>query len=455
MNSRSGGNRGYFVSYTNRYLNGINAADKADFDSVEDTNRFWTLNPDFSIARVFKSSWGNPHGNADVSAYAADGTAVAWSVKPPAWSGTCGTWTSGGGCPNGGTSPWDRAEADQTDTTSMRSMIRQLQDDANLTGGPSFMTITISHEPHDDAIDDKGWNFGQGDDGSDGKPVDDIKCGSPSDPSLDYDSNNDGDLSDKDDRKACLGTSADFKAMYQALEDIRNNSCTSTGATTGLGSPCSKVLIQYIGVVGNMTTSGAYGVGSGDKMAPVDRDGSGNITDTDFDVLGADPYNYGCFDNSSGCTGDGGWESFEDTVDKPSSSTSLLDLASVYNKKVLLDEVGSHPGCSGLTTDPNNNCAGSSTYTTRSKWMIDAHNYLATDFEANKYIMGWIYYHTVKTHDWRFLDYYDGATYVNPDANLGQRGRSEYQRFVLDNTAGYRGTTFLTTANGYTVNLTP
>jgi len=79
--------------------------------------------------------------------------------------------------------------------------------------------------------------------------------------------------------------------------------------------------------------------------------------------------------------------------------------------------------------------------TSRSTWMDDAYTYLTTDTEAKTYLIGWIYYHVIHTYEWRFLNY--GA--VNPD----NRGRNSYiSKFAAD-------ATFLSTANGYVLDLTP
>lgn len=382
--------------------------------------------------RKFKSSWDNPGTTGDVANYAGEGKAVAWSAKPPAWSGSCPQNLSQPGyeaC--SGTSPWDGATAAATSgTVTMRSMIRQLQDLSGGSGEPSFHTITISHEPHDNAIDTaQGWNNGNAS----------RKCGASADPGLGVDLNSDGDFDDPNEFEPCAGFAQDFKDMYAALRTTRNNSCDEFGATTGTGYACSRVKIQYIGVTSRLTDNSGGGVGSGDPMRPAS---------TDFDILGADPYNYGCYDNGSSCNSgdgdgdgltDGGWEEFENMVDKQSSSNSLLDLAAALNKRVILDEVGSHPGCT--PPDSTNKCNNSTDSTSRSTWMDNAYTYMTTDAEAKKYIIGWIYFHVIHTYEWRFMNY--GA--VNPDS----RGRTSYTNNFAANTK------FLDTANGYVLDLTP
>jgi hypothetical protein len=197
------------------------------------------LGKDFSFVRDFRADWGTP--GTRVATWNNEHKIVAWSVKPPIWSGTCGAWNStpapNGTCPNGGTTPWALAAAD---TATMRSMVQSLQNTAN-AGGVPFNTITISHEPHDNAIDDKGWNFGSG--GSSN-----IKCGRSDDPSQTT-FNPNGSVK----YAPCLGTRNQFKALYSALRQARDTACNSSGGTSGtLGYKCSKVLIQYIAVPLNM-----------------------------------------------------------------------------------------------------------------------------------------------------------------------------------------------------------
>jgi hypothetical protein len=422
---------GYLISAPEyQYLLGWHQKSKADLDAVEGV---LGGSNQFGLVRHFKSSWGNPGTTGTVNDYADEGKAVAWSVKPPAWTGSCPQNLGQAGIEAcSGTSAWDKAAADNTDGESLRSMIRQLQDHAGGAGEPSFHTITISHEPHDNAIDTvQGWNGGAGS----------RKCGTTSDPGLGIDLNSDGDYDDTNEMEPCAGTVADFKAMYTNLRTARDGACDGSGGTGGTGSPCSRVKIQYIGTVTRLIEKGGGTfVGDADLARP---------NSADYDILGADPYNYGCYDNST-CTGDGGWDSFEETIDDPAAAydrvalphykMTLLGLAERLGKRVILDEVGSHPGCNGVS-DFTFNCDGSSGVTSRSTWMADAYDYMTTDVEAQRYLIGWIYFHVSKSNEWRFFDY-SGLDFDN-------RGSAAYTAdFAAD-------PDFLSTANGYTLNLTP
>lgn len=355
------------------------------------------LNKNMSLVRDYKSTWDTP--SARVNTWAGEGKSVVWSAKPPAWSGS--------------DSPWKRAK---NDTTMIRSQIQSLQNSAKQTGGPAVMFYAVSHEPHDDANDTtQGWNNG----------ASNRKCGSTTSPSV-------GDAS----HDPCLGTAAEFKALYHEMRMQQQSSCNSTGGTTGtLGFRCDKVLIAYIGVTSNITPGA--NVGDNDTMRPASDD---------FDIIGGDVFNWGCFRKSAGtCTdashgGNHEWKTFEQLIDDPSSSANneLLDLAVYLDKPVIITEMGSHPGCNG-TGDTAFNCNGANTQFFRSVWFAQMNTYLELDREANKYILGWSYFHEFQSHDWRFVD-----TTVGGDVD--NRGLTEYKAMISD-------LLYRSTAAGYDVTL--
>jgi hypothetical protein len=416
-------------------LNGFMTPTRTETGEVE-TQQCGSGNHCFGSVRVFKSSWADPGtSTSDAWKYGGEGKAVLWSVVPPAWSGTCGVWTSGGGCPNGGTSSWSLANSYASSSPSgvtMRSEIQNLENIANQAGGPSFVTISITHEPHDQQIDSSnGWDGGSGN----------RKCGGATDPAQVGGKKN----------ETCLGTAAQYLAMYTTLRQTRDNSCDASGGTTGTGHACTKVKIQYIGVPSNMYPQGSLTgshVGDGDPMRP---------NSADYDILGGDPYNYGCFDNATGnCgAGDGGWKTFQQTVDDTSASLdragtnhlTLLGLGNWLGKRIILDEVGSHPGCNA-PGDNTFNCNNSTVGTSRSTWMSDAYTYMTTNATFANFVISWNYFHEFPSgvNDWRFLDFVNsGGTHVIPDS----RGKSAYTSGPLANAS------FLKTANGYILGLTP
>jgi hypothetical protein len=353
----------------------------------------------FGHARVYvsKGHWsdGIESSNAteSTSHLNSEGTSVSWSVKPPAWSGT--------------TSPWALAAAD---TTQLDTDLVALNTDASSHSIP-YNTITIGHEPHDQASD---WLNAKG-------------------------------LHACTDHN-CDGTIADYQLLYHNLMHEKMTACSGE---------CTHVKIAYIGVVSNMIRHvGNNPVGSDDPLMPADRDSSGNVKNTcgagsdpcyNFDVLGGDPYNWGCFrevgagadgvlgtaDDVSICadsthTPKNEWTSFENMVDNSASNYSLLDLAQLYNKPVFLTEFASHPGCTGNTKDDSNWpglwCNGANTSDStwhRGNWFDAAATYLKTDPEAKKYIYAIDYFHTDHTssangHDWTFIS---TATHTAPLAS--------------------------------------
>jgi len=348
------------------------------------------VNKNFSLVRDYKSDWNAP--SARVATWASQGKAVVWSAKPPAWNGT--------------QSPWYRAA---NDTTMQRSMVQSLQNSANQSGGPGVMFWAVSHEPHDNASDTvQGWHGG----------ASDRKCGSATDPA--------GGTT------PCLGTTSEFHQLYMFMRSMQETSCNSTGGTTGtLGFPCNKVKIVYIAVGSNMTPGAT--VGADDLMRP---------DPYDYDVLGPDVFNWGCFRKAaSTCSDDahGGnneWKSFQTLVDDPTSMNSLVDLAQSVGKPLVISEITSHPGCNG--TETTNGCNGSNTTFGRDTWFTDMHVYLKNDVRANKYIIGWSYFHDVGTYDWRFIDTTAGG-------DVDNRGLTEYK-----STFG-TSTQYRTTAAGYTL----
>jgi len=145
----------------------------------------------------------------------------------------------------------------------------------------------------------------------------------------------------------------------------------------------------------------------------------------------------------SGICGSSQWNSFQSQVDDPNATLdanqereTLLGLARYWHVPVMLDEVGSHPGCSGAG-DYTNGCFDTSTPSTtfsRATWFDAMYSYLNTDPSAQHYIIGYSYYHVKATFDWRF---------VNTATGVDTRGYSNYKAdFGSDSN-------YLSTASGY------
>ncbi|MCA1832887.1 MAG: hypothetical protein LC750_09230 [Actinobacteria bacterium] len=401
------------------------------------------INKNYSLVRWFESSWSTP--SSQVRTLAGQGKAVVWSVVPPGF--TKHTTTTGGAWSNLSQSPWAAAAADVIGTNGLNAQVRALQDDANQTNGPSFMTWTITHEPHDNTSDTaKGWNGGAAS-AKCGDPVTnlDVKHGVPGNSAAPSAGND-----------ACFGTVAEFAALYNAMKTARDTQCDINGGITGTGYACNKVKIAYIGVPDNMTVGTT--VGSGDLMNP-------SAFWSYIDVIGGDPYNYGCFrknaSNGDGvlnttpapgeCSTANGWDSFQKTVDNPSAGTdtnghhkTLMGLAELKDKPVIVAEVASHPGCDG-STETAHGCNKTFTSMDRGTWFSDMYTEMTTNPLILRYMIGFAYFHvgpTSSTYDWRFIP---TSNNLSPDT----RGLTTYK-----NTFG-SDANFLTTAHSYVFNPTP
>lgn len=391
----------------------------------------------FGHARVFvpnstesRNRWAegveSSSATDSVAALNAAGISASWSTKPPIWSGL--------------DSPYARAAAD---TAQIDANFRSLQNSAATNSIP-FNTITINHEPHDNTSD---WD----------KKPDQAGIQAPCS------------------AQNCAGTIAEYQALYKKLVERKLVAC---GTAPTYGQECDKVKVAYTGVVSNMTRSNQTGVvGSDDPLLPANRDAAGNITSLNFEVLAADPYNWGCFrqktETGSEChdgdsnndgtpdnpaTDEHEWESFENIVDKATSNKSLLDLAVRHNKVVIITEVGSHPGCTGNAADdttwPRLFCNGTNTNDSswhRGTWFTAMASYLKNDAEAKRYIIAVDFYHTdhydpVKSpdgYDWTFINT------RNHEAPLDERGYDEWR------TAFAADSYFKQTADGFSVDWSP
>jgi hypothetical protein len=139
--------------------------------------------------------------------------------------------------------------------------------------------------------------------------------------------------------------------------------------------------------------AGSSVLGSGDPMTQ----GEGGESVIGYvDLLAHDSYNWYCF--RSNCTWDfpdqsGGW------------GRGVL-LAETQGKQLIMAETASHPGC--VLLDGGFGCQHERPEDlpspTRDDWLRRIGTWLESDAQARRWIVGFAYYHTLHTHDWRFVD---------------------------------------------------
>ena len=487
----------FTVTPAYQYLNGTNGSPGTnDVAANESAQGPGDTNKDFSLIREFEQTWGTVNTSKLNTWVRDEGKVVVWSTKPKNWT-TAWTCNQTGDQvplePCTGTSPWAQSAADETTLDSIASTLNNAVALANDGTGTDwnvpFIGWAITHEPHDDAILDytKGWRSG--------------KCGTSSNAGADPAGSN----------RPCSGTAADYLNLYAEMREAQQTAC---------GGPCANVKIMYIAVGSNMYYEGpgskaTSDVGEGDQLRPAAAN---------YDILGADTYNYSCFANSlqpsnfddgvgNGTTtftsatanfvsGDVGlklevrdvgvftivsrtnsttvvlsgtvpsgtnkkfgifrgtvcsqskWESFEEIVDHPDPAGdndedgeryTVLGLARKLNKKVILAEYASHPGCNGVTYGLNEGCYGSATDDIngadgqkdfdRAAWFQQMYTWLTTDADPINYLLGFAYFHSAGTdlstgdHDWRFLPAVDDTT-DHAYVTHGETGRETWQNTI-------------------------
>ena len=495
--------RGLFETNPYQYLNGMYAADATELNAAEDDQGPSSAHKDFSMVRVFEDTWTAPGSSLDT--YANEGKVVVWSAKPKNattdWNCDQNATAGFDACPN--VSPYYQSTVDTTTLNAMAVDLQDAVDDS--TFNVPFIAWAINHEPHDNAIvAGNGWE--------------EDKCGAPSsspgngDPGEDA-SDDANDANSDGSEKPCFGTDAEFKALYAAMHYAQQHAC---------GGVCANVKVIYIGVGSNMVEDGPGAtsgneIGEGDLMAP---------DPADYDMLGADNYNYSCFDNAMPTSkangvitgtnsltsssfgfvaGDVGkrvegagipagttitarnsstnvtlsgtstnasgvrfgvfrtpciqsdWKSADQTFDDDSGTASfsgkeknVIGLAQTLNKKLIIAETGSHPGCYNSTDyGLNEGCYGSDTDDTpggvdtgvfdRAQWFTDMYNWMATDAEPQAWLLGVIYFHSSgedlskSNHDWRFLD---ATAHTSDPAYIksGSVGRAAWQSTIGSDT---------------------
>lgn len=342
-----------------------------------------TLGKGFGMVRSYSSSWARP--GRMLTAWAKQGKFVLWSVKPaddPNYSGAAD--------PKGRILSW-RASAG--DIAAIDAQVGDLQAIAVGAGVPHIAYI-VNHEPHDQSSD---WDSRLDRSGIQAK----CTIGDPADP--------------------CYGTNRDFRDLY----------ATVRRRIDALGA--DRVLLTYVGVAQNMAADSGAGVGSGDPMYP---------GDDVVDLLGTDPYNWGCFRD---CT----WRSFERI------SASSIDLAIARDKRLVIAETASHMGCALL--EGANGCNRLAAFD-RDVWFLDMANFLTSDADARRYLIGFSYYHADHgDEDWRFVDHHAGGDPSGQLQDVDNRGLAGYLAgFVRDSVAnGDNAAFFASTMFAFGLDPTP
>jgi hypothetical protein len=113
------------------------------------------------------------------------------------------------------------------------------------------------------------------------------------------------------------------------------------------------------------------------------------------DLIAHDSYNWYCF--RTACT----WE-FPDGL---SSWDRAVLLAETQGRQLIMAETASHPGCASTKGNGCENADPSNVPSpTRDDWLRRIGTWLESDARARRWLVGFAYYHSLHTHDWRFVD---------------------------------------------------
>jgi hypothetical protein len=325
------------------------------------------LGKNMPVMRMFKSSWGVPQ--AGVGTVAAAGKLVMWSNKP--------SFT-----PSAGRSVWyDIANGTKdSGTGNLDDQITTLANYATATGAPGQAVLIFGHEPHDDASD--------------------VKCSS-----------------------GCFGTAQEFRAAFAHVKARIN----ALGKQNIIKLAYTAVDSQAVASGNDGVSGGPTVIGGGDKMYPgnpnrkCDLAGVTNCVSSNVDVLGHDVYNY--YQYKAGGGGppnyqNGTWRSLKYKL--LDANNGQIPLAKRLNKKLLIAELGSHPGCLNGDTAEGCNLSGvtlsvepypinwlGSMYSdpaTRSEWFWNGLRAVEQDTDAVRYLLGFSYFHLLADWDWRFIN---------------------------------------------------
>jgi hypothetical protein len=179
----------------------------------------------------------------------------------------------------------------------------------------------------------------------------------------------------------CAGTPPEFIDSYERIRVIINE----------LGA--NRVKLVYTATLSRAaaTAPGSSVPGTGDPMTQGE---GGESVVTYADLIAHDSYNWYCF--RSTCS----WQYPDSAWGKG------VSLAEAQGKQLIIAETASHPGCATTTDPPGFDCenAGTTPSPTRDDWLMRIGTWLESDARARRWIVGFAYYHTLHSEDWRFVD---------------------------------------------------
>ncbi len=177
----------------------------------------------------------------------------------------------------------------------------------------------------------------------------------------------------------CSGTPAEFIDSYQRIRTIIDE----------LGA--DRVQLVYTATLSRAgeTASGSSVLGSGDPMTQGEL---GESVISYVDLIAHDSYNWYCFRSS--CH----WE-FPDA-----SWGRGVRLAEAQGKQLIIAETASHPGCDATGSGVGCQNEDSLPSPSRDDWLMRIGTWLESDARARRWVVGFAYYHSFHTHDWRFAD---------------------------------------------------
>lgn len=347
-----------YIDASNGLMAGEDAASVSESALETDEN---ATGKDVPVTRVFKPSWDKPQ--AVVGTFASNNRIVMWSNKP--------YFT-----PSTGHSVWyDIANGTKdSGTGNLDDQITTLANYATASGAPGQAVLIFGHEPHDNTTDP----VSQG-----GKA-----CTGLSTPST----------------SKCFGSFAEFRAAFAHVKARIN----------ALGKQ-NIVKLAYTAVDSNAAAQGNDGVsggptviGGGDPMYPgnpnrtCDLAGVTMCASTNVDLLAHDVYNYYAYWAGHAPTYHiGTWKTL--TYKLFDASDGMIPLAKRLGKKLLIAEMGSHPGClSGDTLEGCNQSGLTLSNETRTDWFSDGILAIERSNDALNYLLGWSYFHKNDDWDWRF-----------------------------------------------------
>ena len=193
------------------------------------------------------------------------------------------------------------------------------------------------------------------------------------------------DVIDKCDRPTdsefpCAGSPIEFIDAYERIRAVIDE----------LGA--DRVKLVYTATLSRAaeTASGSNVPGSGDPMTQ-GTDGESVVSYAD--LIAHDSYNWYCFRSS--CN----WQFPDDAWGKG------VTLAETQGRQLIIAETASHPGCVSTTFPPGVGCEDdeSAPSPTRDDWLMRIGTWLESDEQARRWIVGFAYYHTLHSEDWRFI----------------------------------------------------